>query len=65
MKVKELINLLSLENPELEVMVEGFEGGYVELEQTRKIKATWDSEWERWFGGNPHGDEVLVLMRTT
>lgn len=56
MKVKELINLLSKENPELRVVVDGYETGFDEVEKcilvemspnTGKNDKHWEGEFNK------------------
>ena len=69
MKVKELIEKLALENPELKVVVNGYECGYDEVEMCRSVKMnkntrvdekTWEGEYEECFGETCQ--EVAVLL---
>lgn len=38
MKVRELIELLSKQDPELRVIIDGYEGGYSDVEEVEVIK---------------------------
>jgi hypothetical protein len=50
MTVKELIELLSKENPDKLVLVTGYEGGYDPLKEVRQIKVKLGSS-ENWWDG--------------
>ena len=68
MKVKYLIDLLLAENPEKEVLVQGYESGYdqldkVESKMVKKINNVewWDGEFE--FSESEDAESVIVLER--
>jgi hypothetical protein len=68
MKVKYLIDLLLAENPEKEVLVQGYESGYDELDKVesktvKKINNVewWDGEFE--FSESEDAESVIVLER--
>jgi len=50
MKVKELIERLSQENPEMRVVVNGYEGGYNELKNVRHIQIIPNPSKKWWYG---------------
>ena len=54
MTVKELVEQLSLLDPELHVFVNGYEGGfhYVEISEPKDISLNWYEEWKLYYG--PH-----------
>lgn len=60
MKVKDLVGLLQSLDPEKEVLLTGYEGGYYNCDRVRPITVALD--WnDRWYYG-PHEllDEYLV-----
>jgi hypothetical protein len=66
MLVKELINTLSAYNPELRVVVDGYECGYDEVEQVRLTKITQnikreDKDWEGEFKEVLDHNEITEL----
>lgn len=60
MKVKDLILKLQKENPKLMVVVDGYEGGYQELERvaicTLDLNVNTADEW--WMGRHERGTQV-------
>lgn len=68
MTVKELIDYLSQENPDMEVVVNGYEGGYDPI-QTPYKKFVSEVPNSKWYNGiyeashNMMGKIVLVLPR--
>lgn len=69
MKVKELIDLLKTEDPEMKVMVTGYECGYDELEEIVKVGIVknlkkGDKWWEGEFHEAPinHSQETALLL---
>lgn len=52
MKVNELIKLLSLQNPEARVVVQGYEGGYDEVETFQMVPIIKNKyKQEKWWDG--------------
>ena len=59
MKVKELIELLNTEDPEMTVVVTGYECGYDELEEVIKVGLAKNSnKKDKWWEGEFH--EALI-----
>lgn len=55
MKVKQLIELLALEDPEMRVVVTGYECGYDELEEPIKVGIAKNTKKEdKWWEGEFH-----------
>jgi hypothetical protein len=55
MKVKELIERLTKEDPEMRVVVKGYECGYDELEELIKVGITKNNKKEdKWWEGEFH-----------
>ena len=81
MKVRELIEYLKNENPEMEIMLPGYEGGIEKLHRIKKIKVLWTSygdnteDWEKWveehdtyfgpYDEDTTGREVILFDRLT
>jgi hypothetical protein len=68
MKVKELIELLQKEDPEMKVVVNGYECGCDEVCCTKKIRVTFNSDHRDWEGEyfeelKNQGETVLLLPR--
>lgn len=60
MKVKELIGLLQDLNPEQEVLLTGYEGGYYNAGRIRAatVALDWNDEW--YYGPHEIVDEYLL-----
>lgn len=67
MKVKELIELLQLLEPEMRVVVDGYEQGYDEVYCTRAVVITPNPEHRNWEGEfadcKENGETVVLLPR--
>ena len=74
MKIKELIKILEKFPPDLEIMVEGYEGGYEDIEdkRMRKLKLKKVDNHENWVGDYEEADlvknsnpifEAIILSR--
>ena len=68
MKVKELIELLQKEDPEMKVVVSGYECGCDEVYCTKKISVTANPTHKNWEGEysdelTNQGETVLLLPR--
>jgi hypothetical protein len=68
MKVKELIEHLQKEDPEMKVVVNGYECGCDEVYCTKKIQVTFNSKHRDWEGEyfeefKNQGETVLLLPR--
>lgn len=69
MKVKELIKRLSTEDPEMRVVVQGYEGGYDEVDSTHLVPITKNKhKQDKWWDGEflevvaDDADEVALLL---
>ena len=55
MKIKELIERLSMEDPEMRVVVTGYECGYDELEELTKVGISKNlNKKDKWWEGEYH-----------
>lgn len=75
MNVKELIEKLTLEDPQKRVVVDGYESGFDEVDHLHNIKITpninrkgsekddcwWEGEFE--LSSDEKGEEVILLPR--
>jgi hypothetical protein len=69
MNVKTLINFLQKEDPEMRVVVNGYEGGYDEVEQTFKVSIIKNQhKQDKWWDGEfldtikEKEEEVALLL---
>jgi hypothetical protein len=65
MKVKELIEILSKEDPEKRIVVNGYEGGFDELDKTFHVCITPNPDKtknDKFLLNNK--DDVLIMYRT-
>ena len=69
MTVKELIQRLSLEDPLMRVVVQGYEGGYDEVELTQLVPIAKNKhKQDKWWDGEflevviDDADEVALLL---
>ena len=72
MKVKDLIGKLQEENPEMIVVVTGYECGYDELKDVKKVGISKNlKKGDKWWEGEFHeapisvSDEVALLLPRT
>lgn len=72
MRVKELIEYLTLEDPEMRIVVDGYESGYDELETICFTKVTpnpkseekfWEGEFNEVVDNNTTSETVLYFPR--
>jgi len=61
MKVKDLMELLDDHDPEMEVMVDGYEGGFSKLEEVviTTVKEVTHRNW--WYGEYDEGNKLKIL----
>jgi hypothetical protein len=65
MKVKELIEKLSQEDPEMRVVVTGYECGYDELEELTKVGIAKNAKKEdKWWEGEFHETPKIEPFET-
>jgi hypothetical protein len=69
MRVKELIERLSKEDPEMRVVVQGYEGGYDEVDLTQLVPMVKNKhKQDKWWDGEflevimDNADEVALLL---
>jgi hypothetical protein len=71
MKIKELISLLQRHDPEMMVVVDGYESGYDEVERVnivniinnpKALEKTWEGEYNEDYL-NDKGTKALLLPR--
>lgn len=69
MTVKKLIECLALEDPELRVVVQGYEGGYDEVDSTHLVPIIKNKhKQDKWWDGEflevvvDDADEVALLL---
>jgi patatin-like phospholipase/acyl hydrolase len=71
MNVKQLIEKLSLEDPEKRIVVSGYEGGYDELDKIIHVCITPnpDKKQDKWWLGefeecikDPNSDEEIAIL---
>lgn len=74
MKVKELISVLSLEDPEMRVVVNGYESGFDEpnnillvqiVKNTNSVHKSWEGEWDEVYDkeNNKQTETALLIPR--
>lgn len=68
MKVKELLSRLAIEDPEMRVLVDGYELGFDELDHVRYVdivpnltKKDWEGEFEQ-VSEDHEGAEIALLL---
>ena len=74
MKVKELISILSLEDPEMRIVVNGYESGFDEpnnillvqiTKNTNSVHKSWEGEWDEVYDkeNNKQTEKALLIPR--
>jgi hypothetical protein len=71
MKIKELIGILSLEDPDMRVVVNGYESGFDEPDNILLVKITknpssasksWEGEWDEVYDKENNGQAETALL---
>ena len=63
--VEELIKTLSSYDPNIRVLVEGYEGGFSDILDVRKVNVAFDVHKEDWLGPHeedPGSEESAVVL---